>query len=219
MRARIPLVAATGYPCTAVGSMVFACGRRSGYDAWVSRRAKGWGFDDLLPYFQRSERPDDRVVNHTAPPGRIFPLRCRHGGRASVSRPLQQSQRYIGVACSGGRETVEVHCTQEMVRTAATAGSARLSPVSGIGPRDHLRGVGLDVAPELPGVGANLHDRPVVASTYRAGRPIPARPGSQVGLLGLKRSRGLEPLCMPRPRQRIRLRRNRPPGHRRDGRW
>ncbi|SEG92027.1 choline dehydrogenase [Actinacidiphila yanglinensis] len=40
---------------SAIDAMVFARGHRSGYDAWSHGGAKGWGFDDLLPYFQRSE--------------------------------------------------------------------------------------------------------------------------------------------------------------------
>jgi choline dehydrogenase len=35
--------------------MVFARGHRDGYDAWKSIGAPGWGFDDLLPFFKRSE--------------------------------------------------------------------------------------------------------------------------------------------------------------------
>jgi choline dehydrogenase len=40
---------------SAINAMGFVRGHRSSYDAWVSAGAQGWGFDDLLPYFQRSE--------------------------------------------------------------------------------------------------------------------------------------------------------------------
>ncbi|MFJ6076296.1 GMC family oxidoreductase [Streptomyces sp. NPDC093065] len=40
---------------SAINAMVFARGHRSGYDSWGDHGAKGWAFDDLLPYFQRSE--------------------------------------------------------------------------------------------------------------------------------------------------------------------
>ncbi|MFC9083463.1 GMC family oxidoreductase [Streptomyces sp. NPDC057062] len=39
--------------------LFFVRGHRSSYDAWVEKGAKGWGFDDLLPYFRRSERIDN----------------------------------------------------------------------------------------------------------------------------------------------------------------
>ncbi len=40
---------------SAINAMVFARGHRTGYDSWGEHGAKGWSFDDLLPYFQRSE--------------------------------------------------------------------------------------------------------------------------------------------------------------------
>src|SRR5882757_8006941 len=36
-----------------INGMVFARGHRSSYDAWPAAGAKGWGFDDLLPFFRR----------------------------------------------------------------------------------------------------------------------------------------------------------------------
>ncbi|MEV0850197.1 GMC family oxidoreductase N-terminal domain-containing protein [Streptomyces sp. NPDC049954] len=40
---------------SAINAMVFARGHRSSYDSWGDHGAKGWSFDDLLPYFRRSE--------------------------------------------------------------------------------------------------------------------------------------------------------------------
>jgi choline dehydrogenase len=45
---------------SAINAMVFARGHRSSYDSWVSDGAEGWGFDDLLPYFRRSETAKTR---------------------------------------------------------------------------------------------------------------------------------------------------------------
>ncbi|HEX4246514.1 MAG TPA: GMC family oxidoreductase N-terminal domain-containing protein [Pseudonocardia sp.] len=45
---------------SAINGMIFARGHRSSYDAWPSAGAKGWGFDDLLPYLRRSEHTDGR---------------------------------------------------------------------------------------------------------------------------------------------------------------
>lgn len=45
---------------TAINAMMFARGHRSSYDAWVKGGAEGWGFDDLLPYFKRSESTQGR---------------------------------------------------------------------------------------------------------------------------------------------------------------
>lgn len=45
---------------SAIGAMNFLRGHRASYDAWVAAGAPGWGFDDLLPYFRRSERTTGR---------------------------------------------------------------------------------------------------------------------------------------------------------------
>lgn len=40
---------------SAINAMVFMRGHRSSYDRWVKEGADGWGFDDLLPFFRRTE--------------------------------------------------------------------------------------------------------------------------------------------------------------------
>ncbi|MFI5998389.1 GMC family oxidoreductase [Streptomyces sp. NPDC051362] len=40
---------------SAINAMVFARGHHTSYDAWSKHGAQGWTFDNLLPYFQRSE--------------------------------------------------------------------------------------------------------------------------------------------------------------------
>ncbi|MBF6132088.1 GMC family oxidoreductase N-terminal domain-containing protein [Nocardia otitidiscaviarum] len=40
---------------SAINAMVFARGHRTSYDGWNVHGARGWTYDDLLPYFQRSE--------------------------------------------------------------------------------------------------------------------------------------------------------------------
>ena len=40
---------------SATNGMIFMRGHGSSYDAWPAAGAAGWGFDELLPYFRRSE--------------------------------------------------------------------------------------------------------------------------------------------------------------------
>ncbi len=40
---------------SSINGLVFVRGYRSCYDAWTKSGARGWSFDDLLPYFRRSE--------------------------------------------------------------------------------------------------------------------------------------------------------------------
>jgi choline dehydrogenase len=45
---------------SAINAMVFMRGHRSSYDRWVKDGADGWGFDDLLPFFRRTETAPGR---------------------------------------------------------------------------------------------------------------------------------------------------------------
>jgi choline dehydrogenase len=45
---------------SAINAMVFTRGHRSSYDRWVTEGAEGWGFEDLLPFFRRTETAKGR---------------------------------------------------------------------------------------------------------------------------------------------------------------
>jgi choline dehydrogenase len=50
---------------SSINGMIYNRGQRADFDTWAQMGNRGWGFDDLLPYFKRSERRvgpgDDRV--------------------------------------------------------------------------------------------------------------------------------------------------------------
>jgi choline dehydrogenase len=41
---------------SSINGMVYNRGQRADYDAWAQRGNRGWGYDDVLPYFKRTER-------------------------------------------------------------------------------------------------------------------------------------------------------------------
>ncbi|WP_130512479.1 GMC family oxidoreductase [Krasilnikovia cinnamomea] len=63
--------------------------------------------------------------------------------------------------------------TSEYVLCAGAIDTPRLLLLSGIGPADDLRALGIDVALDLPGVGAHLLDHPESLILWEATRPIP----------------------------------------------
>jgi len=83
------------------------------------------------------------------------------GGRAAGVRYLQR----------GTEETA--YAQGEVILSAGAVGSPQLLMLSGIGPADHLRDVGVGVVVDSPGVGANLSDHPVVPAIWRTPK-VPA---------------------------------------------
>ena len=77
---------------------------------------------------------------------------------AQVARIVVDKSRAIGVELiENGRPTL-VRAEREVLLTAGAIGSPRLMLLSGLGPADELRALGIPVAADLPEVGRNLHD-------------------------------------------------------------
>jgi choline dehydrogenase len=74
-----------------------------------------------------------------------------------------EGDRAVGVRIRGrrgGEQTVRAE--REVLLCAGAIGSPQILLLSGIGPADHLREVGVQVRHDLPGVGQNLQDHPFV---------------------------------------------------------
>jgi choline dehydrogenase-like flavoprotein len=69
-----------------------------------------------------------------------------------------------------GREEL-VRAQREVVVSAGAIGTPQLLMLSGIGPADHLREVGIEVAVDAPAVGADLQDHPYVVCIWEATAP------------------------------------------------
>ena len=86
----------------------------------------------------------------------------------ATTRPnltLKSGQQVLRVVIEGdqaiGIETKTdgvIRANREVLVTSGAIGSPRLLLLSGIGPADHLKSVGVDVVHDLPGVGQNLQD-------------------------------------------------------------
>jgi choline dehydrogenase len=66
----------------------------------------------------------------------------------------------------------EASANREVILTAGAVNSPQLLMLSGIGPAQHLNSMGIKPLLDLPGVGQNLQDHPVVAVCYRSKRPV-----------------------------------------------
>ena len=94
--------------------------------------------------------------------GYLAPVRGRRNldvllGCAS-RRIVVEAGRAVGVEIARQGRIEIVRAEREVVVCAGAIGSPKLLLLSGIGPAEHLRAVGIDVLHDLPGVGRNLHD-------------------------------------------------------------
>ena len=75
---------------------------------------------------------------------------------------------------------------EEIILCAGAIGSPHLLMVSGVGPAKHLEGLEIRVVWDLPGVGQNLRDHPLVIVVYRVKEEIPLNPGAPKNQVGLR---------------------------------
>lgn len=230
---------------SAINAMMFARGHRESYADWPA----GWRFDNLLPYFKRSEtaRNGDPalrgvdgplLVGPADPPSEVLAagvaaaVQCGHRAAADISGGLEIGFGAADLAIADGRRQsaadayllpalnrpnlelicdapvhrliivngrcvgVEFHRVgeehvssvrygHEVLLTAGALRSPHLLMVSGVGPRHHLRELGIDVVADLPGVGANLQDHPLTGLIYRSAQPIAASQNNHGEVMGL----------------------------------
>jgi choline dehydrogenase len=89
-------------------------------------------------------------------------------GGVTVRRVVVERGRAVGVETADG-----VVRAAEVVLSAGAVGSPHLLLLSGIGPADSLRALGIPVVADVPGVGAGATDHPQVYLPFRPARPLP----------------------------------------------
>lgn len=77
---------------------------------------------------------------------------------ALASRVLFEGRRAVGLEYTRGGSTQRVSATREVILAGGPINSPQLLKLSGIGPAEELRALGIGVVQDLPGVGENLQD-------------------------------------------------------------
>ncbi len=221
---------------SSTNAMMYYRGTRASYDLWQQLGNEGWAFDDLLPFFRRSENwqhgaseyhSGDGPIHvsdprHKSPLSEAFIEACleqgwprnqdfngpqelgagyfavmqRRGRRASaaeaylkparsrpgltvetgvlVRRVVMDGENAVAVEFSNASGQVETAIANgEVIFSAGTLNSPQLLMLSGIGPADHLRRIGIQPQIDLPGVGENLRDHLRVPVLYESDRRSP----------------------------------------------
>ena len=111
---------------------------------------------DGVGYYQLTQR---NVRRSSASVAYLNPARSRPNltikTGAQILRVLVENGKAVGVEVAGEGT---IRADVEVIMSSGAIGSPRLLMLSGIGPADHLRSLGLPVVYDQPGVGSNLQD-------------------------------------------------------------
>lgn len=214
---------------SSINGMVYVRGQPQDYDTWAQMGCSGWSYEDVLPYFKKSENNErgaseihgvggpldvsdieeqgvlcDAIVKagveiglpynedinsgnqegigphqatirrgRRASTGQAYlkPARRRMNLRvepnATACRIVLEGKRATGVEyLSAGGSQVAV-AGREVILCGGAFNSPQLLELSGIGDPERLSDLGITVAHELRGVGANLQDHFVVRMRWR----------------------------------------------------
>lgn len=238
---------------SSINAMAHLRAHRSSYDEWADGKAPGWGYDDLLPSFRRSETTKTRDEHyrgtsgpmHPAPPARTNPVAvdCLRGfkelgflyssdlnaaeqegascydmtivdgvrqsaadayltgasqrpnltivNHSHVRRLLIHGGRCTGLEYADTAHAGGTHVAQsdgEVLLCAGVIGSPQLLQLSGIGPADALRSLGITIVADQPSVGENFSDHPLGVVVYSADRLIPPGENNHFDVLGALRT-------------------------------
>jgi choline dehydrogenase len=89
-----------------------------------------------------------------------------------VAEILLEGKRASSVSFQQYGSGAEERAEREIILCAGAIGSPQLLMLSGIGPAEELRKLGITVVCDLPGVGANLQDHPAIPVAYECTKPI-----------------------------------------------
>ena len=103
----------------------------------------------------------------------------------TVKRVLLEGNRATGVELESGGESFIIESDQ-LILSGGAVGSPQLLLLSGIGPEDHLRQMGIEVQHSLPGVGQNLRDHPNVRIPVKVKDDFPLDPSAPRTQLALR---------------------------------
>jgi len=123
-----------------------------------------WDFSAPQPeggagYYQKNIKQGRR---HSAAEAFLLPVLTRPNlhvvTAAAATKLLIERTRVTGIEYAHEGQRKQARAQREVVLCGGVIDSPKLLMLSGIGPADHLRSLGLPVVADLPGVGSNLQD-------------------------------------------------------------
>ncbi len=106
----------------------------------------------------------------------LYPARKRPNLKvitgAHVTRIVFEGDRAVGVEYRKGASTVVLRASREIVLSGGAYKSPHLLMLSDVGPAEHLHEMGVRVVLDLPGVGKNLQEHPLVPMGFAVTEPL-----------------------------------------------
>ncbi|MCA3564681.1 MAG: GMC family oxidoreductase N-terminal domain-containing protein [Methylocystis sp.] len=87
--------------------------------------------------------------------------------KAEATRLIFNGRRAVGVEYMGPGGKAEIRAGREVILAAGAIATPKLLQLSGVGPGEVLRELGIPVVADLPGVGANLQDHLQLRPVYK----------------------------------------------------
>jgi choline dehydrogenase len=152
------------------------------FDAWIEAgRQAGYPFTpDMNGFQQEGVGRMDMTIRQgrrwSASRAYLVPAMARPNlrvvTRALTTRVLLERGRAVGVEYAEGGVPKRARAAREVILSGGAINSPQLLMLSGVGPVDHLREVGVPVLHDLPGVGANLQDHLELYVQQECTRPV-----------------------------------------------
>ena len=137
--------------------------------------------DDISGYSQEGFGIFDRTVfkgeRWSTTRAYLDPVRRRKNltiiTKALVCKLILENNTATGVCFKNNKDKIfNVKSKKEVILCAGAVGSPHLLMLSGIGPKDHLKSMGINLKADLPGVGQNLQDHPDFMIKYKCLKPV-----------------------------------------------
>lgn len=92
--------------------------------------------------------------------------------QAHATRLLFENARCIGVQYLAAGKPTEARAAREVILCGGAINSPQLLLLSGIGPAEQLRALGISIVADLPGVGRNMQDHLLTPISFRCSQPV-----------------------------------------------
>ncbi len=118
---------------SSINAMVYTRGQRQDYDSWAAQGNDGWSYDDVLPYFKRSEHNERGGCDYhgTGGPLNVADLRSKHPiCEAFIQAAVEKGERPTDDFNGAEQEGVGWYQTTQKEGRRFSAAAAYLHPVS-----------------------------------------------------------------------------------------